>query len=238
MRSINHTPQRVCIGFILLEISPKLKKLKKENIMKNWKTYLLVGLTAGLTSLGAHAGAVDALRSFNENVNGLSGNFTQTVQSKKKTQTTSGSFKVLRPGLFKWEYVKPYKQTIVGDGKSVWLYDVRLKQVTQSDQNKAIGDSPAELLSHKTALENTYSLKEEPSKNGIDYVLATPKRSNTGYQFIRLGFQGTQLSSMELKDSLGNLTNIRFSNLNTKANLSKKEFQFTPPAGVDVLKNQ
>ncbi|WP_307754048.1 outer-membrane lipoprotein carrier protein LolA, partial [Neisseria gonorrhoeae] len=42
---------------------------------------------------------------------------TQTVQSKKKTQTAHGTFKILRPGLFKWEYTLPYKQTIVGDGQ-------------------------------------------------------------------------------------------------------------------------
>lgn len=205
--------------------------------MKNWKTVILAGITAVGLSATAQAGAIDALKKFNNDADGLSGSFSQTVQSKKKTQSSSGSFKILRPGLFKWDYTKPYKQTIVGDGKHIWLYDVDLKQVTKSNQNQAIGDSPAAILSNKTALESSYALKEDGSKGGIDYVLATPKRSNSGYQYIRIGFQGNTLAAMELKDGFGNLTNIKFNSVNTKPNLSKGEFTFTAPKGVDVLSN-
>ena len=197
------------------------------------KTLAVVGLSA---SIGwAQAGAIDALKQFNNDADGISGTFSQTVTSKKKKQTSSGSFQILRPGLFKWEYNKPYQQTIVGDGKTIWLYDVDLKQVTKSNQNQAIGDSPAAILSNKTALDSSYTLKEDGSKNGIDYVLATPKKNNAGYQFIRIGFKGNQLAAMELKDSFGNQTHISFNHLNTKPNLSRNAFTFTPPTGVDVL---
>lgn len=205
--------------------------------MKNWKTVILAGITAVGLSATAQAGAIDALKKFNNDADGLSGSFSQTVQSKKKTQSSSGSFKVLRPGMFKWEYTRPYKQTIVGDGSTVWLYDIDLKQVTKNNQNQAIGDSPAAILSSKAALESSYTLKDEGNKGGIDYVLATPKRSNSGYQYIRIGFQGNTLAAMELKDGFGNLTNIKFNSVNTKPNLSKGEFTFTPPKGVDVLSN-
>lgn len=116
-------------------------------------------LTVAVAS--AQAGAVDALKQFNNDADGISGSFTQTVQSKKKTQTAHGTFKILRPGLFKWEYTLPYKQTIVGDGQTVWLYDVDLAQVTKSSQDQAIGGSPAAILSNKTALESSYTLKED-----------------------------------------------------------------------------
>lgn len=209
----------------------------KGDTMKHFKKTLLALIGSVALANAAHAGAIDALKKFNQDTDGLTGSFSQTVQSKNKTQRTSGSFKVLRPGLFQWEYVKPYKQTIVGDGQTVWLYDVDLKQVTKSSQNQAIGDSPAAILSHKTALESNYALKEEASKNGIDYVLATPKKSNSGYQYIRIGFQGDKLNNMELKDGFGNITHIQFSGLNMKPNLSKQHFKFTPPKGVDVLSN-
>ena len=185
----------------------------------------------------AHAGAIDALKKFNEDADGISGSFTQTVKSKKKTQTTSGSFQILRPGLFKWQYTSPYKQTIVGDGKTIWLYDVDLAQVTKSAQNQTIGDSPAAILSNKSALDSSYTLKEDGSAGGIDYVRAMPKKNNAGYQYIRIGFKGDALAAMQLKDSFGNETSIRFGNLNMKPNLSRSVFTFTPPQGVDVLSN-
>jgi len=76
---------------------------------------------------------------------------------------------------------------------------------------------------------------EDGPAGGIDYVLATPKHSNAGYQYIRLGFKGDDLAEMRLKDSFGNQTTIKFNNLNTRSNLSRSQFRFTPPQGVDVL---
>lgn len=201
------------------------------------KSQFAAGTLALLTALSTQADGIDALRKFNADTDGISGNFTQIVQSKKKNQQSTGSFQIQRPGLFKWDYAKPYQQTIVGDGKNIWLYDVALKQVTQTNQDQAIGDSPAAILSNKNALDSNYTLKEDGSNHGIDYVLATPKKSNAVYQFIRLGFKGDTLAAMELKDSFGNQTTISFSNLNTKPNLSRSHFQFTPPKGVTVLKN-
>ena len=191
--------------------------MKQRNLLK-----FLAACSLSATIGFAQAGAVDALKKFNNDADGISGSFAQTVQSKKKTQTAHGTFKILRPGLFKWEYTKPYKQTIVGDGQTIWLYDVDLAQVTKSSQDQTIGDSPAAILSNKT---------------GIDYVLATPKKNNAGYQYIRIGFKGDNLAAMQLKDSFGNQTSISFGSLNTKPNLSRGAFKFTPPQGVDVLSN-
>ena len=207
-------------------------------MMKQHNLFKLLAASALTATIGfAQAGAVDALKKFNNDADGISGSFTQTVQSKKKTQTAHGTFKILRPGLFKWEYTKPYKQTIVGDGQTIWLYDVDLAQVTKSAQDQTIGDSPAAILSNKTALDSSYTLKEDGSANGIDYVLATPKKNNAGYQYIRIGFKGDNLAAMQLKDSFGNQTSITFGSLNTKPNLSRDAFKFTPPKGVDVLSN-
>ncbi|PSJ80473.1 outer membrane lipoprotein chaperone LolA [Neisseria iguanae] len=206
--------------------------MKQQTLLK-WIATVGMGAAIGL----AQAGAVDALKKFNSDSDGIAGNFSQTVKSRKKTQTTHGTFQILRPGLFKWEYTKPYKQTIVGDGKTIWLYDTDLAQVTKSLQNQAIGDSPAGILADKNALGSSYTLEEDGSANGIDYVLATPKKNNAGYQYIRIGFKGDTLAAMQLKDSFGNQTTINFSGLNTKPNLSRNEFKFTPPKGVDVLDN-
>ncbi len=197
------------------------------------RSSLALVLGAGL-SLAQVAG-IDALKKFNADTDGISGSFSQTVQSKKRTQTSHGEFQILRPGLFRWDYTRPYKQTIVGDGKTIWLYDHDLAQVTKSAQDQTIGDSPAAILSNKEALDSSYTLKEDGSEGGIDYVRATPKSSNAGYQFIRIGFKGDTLAAMQLRDSFGNHTTIRFNNINTRPNLARSRFQFTPPKGVDVL---
>ncbi|PIT60085.1 outer membrane lipoprotein carrier protein LolA [Snodgrassella alvi] len=195
---------------------------------------VLSGIMA-ISSVLVSASGLDTLQKFNSDTDGISGQFTQTVHSKKRTQTTSGTFSIQRPGLFRWEYTQPYKQTIVGDGKVVWLYDQDLAQVTKSTQNQTIGDSPAAILSNKSALNANYSLSDDGNSDGVDYVRAIPKRSNTGYQNIRIGFRGDTLANMQLKDSFGNQTTITFSNINTHPQFNRGQFKFTPPKGVDVL---
>lgn len=197
------------------------------------KVILTGFMTINLTL--AYAGGLDTLQKFNSDTDGISGQFSQTVHSKKRTQTTSGTFSIQRPGLFRWEYTQPYKQTIVGDGKTVWLYDQDLAQVTKRSQNQTIGDSPAAILSNKSALNANYTLSDDGSSNGIDYVRAIPKRNDTGYQNIRIGFRGDNLANMQLKDSFGNQTTITFSQLNTHPQFNRNQFKFTPPKGVDVL---
>uniref|UniRef100_UPI003F588FC0 outer membrane lipoprotein chaperone LolA n=1 Tax=Neisseria leonii TaxID=2995413 RepID=UPI003F588FC0 len=198
-------------------------------------TQLLAAAALAAAFGTVQAGAVDALKTFNADADGLSGSFTQTVQNKKRTQTSSGTFQIQRPGLFKWEYTRPGRQLIIGDGKTVWHYDAELKQAVKSDQKQAIGSSPAAILADKSALDTGYALKEDGSADGVDYVLATPKSSNAGYKSIRIGFKDGQLAAMQLQDSFGNRTQIRFANLNTQPNLSASQFRFTPPKGVDVM---
>lgn len=200
-------------------------------------TTVLGTAALSLTLATAHAGAIDTLKQFNQSTQGMSGQFSQVVTNKKSTKRSSGQFQILRPNLFKWTYNKPYQQVIVGDGKTIWLHDVDLAQVTKTKQNNALGDSPAAILSNKTSLDSQYTLVEDGSASGIEYVKATPKNPDGSYQYIRLGFKGSELSEMQLKDNFGNETKLTFSNLKTDVKLNPSSFKFTPPKGVDVLEN-
>ncbi|WP_245608552.1 outer membrane lipoprotein chaperone LolA [Stenoxybacter acetivorans] len=181
------------------------------------------------------AGGIDDLQKFNADVSSISGQFTQTVSGKKRTQTTSGEFQIVRPGLFRWEYNKPYQQLIVGDGKTVWLYDQDLAQVSKRAQNESLGDSPAAILSDKNALNSRYTLTEDGSNNDVSYVRAAPKSSNSNYQYIRIGFQAGKLTQLQLKDQFGNQTVIHFKNIQENTAIARERFRFTPPKGVDII---
>lgn len=193
---------------------------------------IILALFASTTTL---ADGIQAALDFNHQLNGLSGQFEQTVISGKSHQSTGGTFSVLRPGYFKWQYQKPYQQLIVGNGDVVWLYDQDLQQATRKKQSGVVGSSPAAILADKKTLKNDYVLKNDEHQDGVDFVIATPKSSDSEFRNIRLGFQGKQLKSMEVDDSFGNKTTIRFFNLSTANNLTAKDFQFSAPEGVDVL---
>jgi outer membrane lipoprotein carrier protein len=115
-----------------------------------------------------------------------------------------------RPGKFRWTYDKPYYQLIVGDGERLWVYDRDLNQVSTKKLSAALGASPAALLAGDNALDKNFDLKEGGTADGIEWVDAQPKNQDAGFQFLRIGFVGEALRSMELTDSFGQVTTIAF----------------------------
>jgi len=198
------------------------------------------GMTAVLfmLSLPAHAAATDKLKSFISSTRSAQAEFTQEVLDRngKRIQSASGTLQFVRPGKFRWEYRKPYEQLIVGDGEKFWLYDADLEQVTVRKLDAALGSSPAALLSGNNEIERNFVLAESSAKDGLSWLSAKPKSSETNFAAIRMGFNGrSELVTMELDDAFGNTTVLRFSRLQRNPSLAPSLFKFIPPKGVDVL---
>lgn len=196
-------------------------------------------LTAALAvfPLLASAGAVDQLHQFLQNTKTLKAEFSQLVTARngRKPQESSGWLAISRPDKLRWEIQKPYPQQVVGDGEKIWIYDPELKQVTVRKAGKAIGDSPAALLSGGNELEKKFTLKDVGESDGLAWVEAVPKTSDSGFEKIRLGFSGNDLKAMVLQDNFGQTTHIQFSRLERNLALPASTFRFVAPAGADVI---
>ena len=203
------------------------------------KMRLTVGFALGLAlPLGAEAGSVDQLRQFLAGTRTLKADFAQSVIAKsggKKPQQSSGTVLISRPGKLRWEILKPYPQTLVGDGEKIWVYDPELQQVTVRKAAKALGGTPAALLAGNNDLERNFELREGGEGDGLSWVDAVPKTSDSSFERLRLGFAGGELRAMELHDNFGQLTQIRFARIERNGNLPANTFRFVPPAGVDVI---
>lgn len=198
---------------------------------------MLSTVAIAIFPLWAHAGAVDQLHQFLSTTRTLKAEFSQMVVGKggRKPQHSSGLVAISRPGKLRWDIQKPYPQLVVGDGEKIWIYDTELKQITVRKAGQAISGSPAALLSGENDLEKNFTLKEAGEAEGMAWVEATPKASDSGFESVRLGFAGRDLKAMELQDSFGQTTHIRFSRLERNPALPAGTFRFTPPAGVDVV---
>lgn len=209
--------------------------------MKQWITAILIAASAPLAS----ADGLKSLDTFLKGSQAGRADFTQTVTSPPKegqaarSKTSSGSFEFQRPGRFKFIYKKPFEQTIVADGQTLWLYDADLNQVTQRPQAQALGTTPAALLASAAdlqALRADFALENAPDQDGLQWVQASPKAKDGQLQSVRVGFAGEQLAALEILDSFGQRSVIRFARLQTLPSLPAGTFQFKPPAGADVLK--
>ncbi|SMC28868.1 outer membrane lipoprotein carrier protein [Andreprevotia lacus DSM 23236] len=186
----------------------------------------------------AHADAISDLRTFLAGNTSMQGQFKQTVLSKQagaKPAVSSGSFAVQRPGKFRWAYASPYEQLIVGDGKQVWLYDADLKQVTIKQVGAALDASPAAVLAGEQ-IDKQYELRNLPGKDGLAWVLATPRNSESTFRRVEIGLRGSELAEMVLYDQFGQTTRVAVSQLVVNAKIDAGQFRFIAPKDVDVVR--
>lgn len=199
--------------------------------------YGLIALLFALWCNMSEAAGLDRLKQYFQNTQSMQADIHQTVFNKQghKTQEVNGRMQLQKPNRFRWEYVKPYAQSIVGDGEKVWMLDADLNQVTVRSMGKVAGSSPAAMLSGGKEMEKIFTLQEGDNKNGLEWAIAIPKEAETGFDRVALGFRGDVLSEMELHDSFGNLTVIQFSNVQRNPKISADSFKFKAPANADVL---
>ena len=100
------------------------------------------------------ASGLESLEIFVRTVKTGRADFTQVVTSPPKqgqvprVKTSTGTFEFARPSRFKFVYKKPFEQSIVADGQTLWLYDVDLNQVTARKQSQVLGSTPASLIAN------------------------------------------------------------------------------------------
>jgi len=194
----------------------------------------LAGLA--LVAAAALATPVDTLREFVRDVKTGHANFTQTVTSPDgaKKKTSSGSFDFARPNRFRFAYAKPFEQTIVADGEKVWIYDKDLNQASSRRIGQALGATPAALLAGG-ALDTDFELSNLPAKDGLEWAEAKPKAKEGTFQSVRVGFKGKDLAALEIVDSFGQRSVLRFESFQPNGPIAPENFRFTPPAGADVI---
>lgn len=183
------------------------------------------------------AGGIDRLHEFVEGAKTLRAQFDQSVvdRSGKVTNESGGTMQFSRPGKFRWEYKKPYPQLIVGDGQKLWIWDNDLNQVTVKRLTESLGSSPAALLAGSNEIERSFTLVDGGNSEGVEWLQAKPRDMETTFESIRMGFSETGLQVMELVDSFGQKTIIRFTKVEKNPKLAADLFKFTPPKGADLV---
>ena len=196
----------------------------------------VLGVALMLTCSTATADALEALRDFVRDGKSGRGNFTQTVTSADgaRKKVSSGSFEFLRPNRFRFQYNKPFEQLIVADGVKVWIFDADLNQASSRKITQALGSTPASILAGG-AIEKDFDLAAQPSRDGLDWALATPKIKDGTIQSMRIGFRGKELAAIDIADGFGQRSLLQFSAFAANVSIAADRFSFTPPAGADVI---
>ena len=180
---------------------------------------------------------IEQLKNFLAASKTLSADFKQVSfdETGRAAQTSYGVFHLLRPGRFRWDYQKPFKQQIVSNSNKVWFYDADLEQVTVKKLDQSLGSTPALLLSGEISLEDNFALEQQGEDEDLFWIKLLPKNQESGFNYILIGMDNSSLGGMELSDNFGQLTRIYFSNVKTNEQLTPALFEFVVPEGVDVF---
>ncbi|MEQ8290061.1 MAG: outer membrane lipoprotein chaperone LolA [Gammaproteobacteria bacterium] len=181
--------------------------------------------------------ADNALSAFLDKLDSLQSSFTQTLvdENGQPLETSSGVLYLKQPGKFHWAYKDPYEQKIISDGESLWVYDVDLEQVTIRTMDETLEQTPAGIILGGTDIDAYFVQKNLGSIEGYDWIELTPRDPETQYNFIKLGFNGSNLGMMIIDDNLGQTTRIDFDQVNRNTTLDAGLFSLDLPANIDVI---
>jgi len=189
----------------------------------------------------AHATAADSARSrmeaFSHDLKSITADFSQSVTDAngRRGDGSNGTLALQAPRQFRWETHKPYQQTIVADGKRVWVYEPDLQQVTVRSQSSEEAHSPLTVLTDLSQLDSQFTASESGERDGLAWLKLVSKAAEPEFEYAELGFSAHDLDRMVFKDQLGNTTEISFSDWKRNPHLAADTFTFTPPKDVDVI---
>lgn len=185
----------------------------------------------------ARADALAQLAQFQREIRSGRVDFTQVVLSPdgRKTRESKGRFEFQRPNRFRFDYLPPQAQTLIGDGQKVWLVDPDLNQASSRPMRAVLGSTPVALLAG-AGLGDSFILRNDGSDaQGLAWVRATPKQADQGIQHLRIGLQGKLLAAMEIVDGLGQRSRLDFGRFEANVPIAPERLRFEPAAGMDVV---
>ena len=142
-----------------------------------------------------------------------------------------------KPGRMRWSYEEPERSEVVSNGTTLWIYDVEARSATRLAVTAGFlsGAALQFLLGDGKILE---SFEVEVRDCDAERVMLDliPRREAS---YERLGLVADRDSgnvvATSVKDLFGNLTRIRFEQIETNVGPDSEVFELSVPQGVEII---
>jgi outer membrane lipoprotein carrier protein len=91
------------------------------------------------------------------------------------------------------------------------------------------------LLAGTQHVTDGFTVTALPADGGLTWVRLAPRKDDSDFKEIRLGFASGTLKRLEFADKLNQLTRVDLTKLEQNAKLPDSLFKFVAPPGVDVI---
>ena len=175
-------------------------------------------------------------------VTDFSADFTHAYKGGLLPQTSVeyGKVKIKKPGRMHWSYTRPEVKEIVADGRMLYTYIKADRVCYVSDLPTGDGAPTALLfLTGRGDLLRDFKSALSPAQSAIEWRLQlTPVKKESDFTQLTIGVDPKSLKMITLEsiDADGGKSTFTFANLRENTSVPDKEFMFTPPKGVDVIR--
>lgn len=193
-------------------------------------------------------GLVARIQSDYQALKAFQAQFTQVDhQADGRVVRAQGTVSYLKPGRMRWEYAPPNEQLLVTDGKTVWLYDPILDNVTVQPLAGLTQGTPLAFLLGVGNLQKDFTCRPisakpglAPPKDGLAYVELVPREPIPTLAAIQLGAPSAtgRLTVLRMIDGQGSVREVRFSQLRTNPTLDPEDFTFVVEPGMEVIRKE
>src|SRR5919109_1400110 len=159
-----------------------------------------------------------------------------------QVQVGEGQVWILKPGMMRWDYTKPERQTIIANGDTLWIYLPEDRQAIRDHINHSLGTrTPALFLAGQARLTDLFRVAgpptQRPGEGGLLELDLAPKDATIPYTEVHLGVDPNSylVKLVRVVDAVGNMTAMWFSDIDTEAAVAPSLFQFHVPPGVEVM---
>ena len=171
----------------------------------------------------------------------LSAHFKQEIRSATLGEELVSHGKVYfrKPGKMRWEFVSPEPKEVISDGRTLWVYEPRQRQVLKAPLERAFRSrTPLAFLLGVGRLEHDFDISlVEQGEEGYLLRLRPREREAASADFLdlRVDSQTYDIVQFQVHDPMGTVTRVRFSGIDRAPALDDGLFRFEVPEGVDVV---
>ncbi len=165
------------------------------------------------------------------------------LQAASQGEKAEGLLYFQKPCRMRWQYESPpeQKKEIVADGREVWMFIPQDAVVMVYPMNQVMrSDLVMRFFSGMGDLGKDFRISwNRPPEGGGNYVVDLfPKKSEPELKRLTLYINPAnyQLERLEFANALGEETRFAFSQMQLNLQLDPGLFRFTPPPGVQVVR--
>jgi outer membrane lipoprotein carrier protein len=176
----------------------------------------------------------------------MSAKFQQTtsVRMSPREKHGNGTLVIQKPGRMRWDYTSPASQVLVSDGTTVSMYFAQSEQMIvssameylQSDVTYAFFTGKGDLLMDFVPLPaDIYNRADE-----FHLLKLIPRESHPQVQELHLWVSPETFLIQRLRiiDHVESITDLVFSDIKIDVDVPADLFNFQPPAGTEIIRQQ